>query len=213
MGSREATLLASSVGPPHIMKTVAVARKRDDDGAMKVCLSAGSNHGMNSKLDSNRMSRLFFFGSLATTVFLYACGTSPVGNNQGADGGSGGKGAAPDGGSNGQDVAGNGAGGSAATGGAGGPATGGSGGGGMNPDGAAHDTNAGGSGGTGGGGADGGACPALEPVATSQGGDLIYPSCSTADQSCQYRAAFCRCQHTPGMDAGSALVWVCQPII
>jgi hypothetical protein len=95
-----------------------------------------------------------------------------------------------------------------------------SGGGGMNPDGAARDTNAGGSGGTGGGtgGAgggtsDGGACPAQEPTTTSQGGGLVYQSCSTADQTCQYRAAFCRCQHTPGMDAGGALVWVCQPII
>ncbi|HXI57642.1 MAG TPA: hypothetical protein VNO55_16365, partial [Polyangia bacterium] len=88
-----------------------------------------------------------------------------------------------------------------------------SGGGGMNTDGGARDTNAGGSGGSSGGGADGGACPAQQPTTTSQGGDLVYQSCSIADQNCQYRAAFCRCQHAPGTDAGSALVWVCQPII
>src|SRR5258708_20005473 len=53
---------------------------------------------MNPKHGGNHMARVLFLGSLAVTVFLYACGTSPVGSNQGEVGGTGGKGAAADGG-------------------------------------------------------------------------------------------------------------------
>jgi hypothetical protein len=44
---------------------------------------------MNPKRAGKRTARLFFFGSLAAMMFLPACGTSPVGNNRGADGGGG----------------------------------------------------------------------------------------------------------------------------
>ncbi|HEX3698216.1 MAG TPA: hypothetical protein VH374_22785 [Polyangia bacterium] len=230
---------------------------------------------MNPKHGGKQVARLFSFGSLAVTVFLCACGTSTVGSNQGADGGSGG----------------NGSGGSAATGGSGGAAMGGaggsadpcadcemldhccllvaldgcnsaggcvaasgsqqqavaarcrtdlnsfittlpsqamacgatSGGNGTTPDGGASDTNGGGSGGTSGGGTggasggtvDGGACPAQEPSPTVQGGVFVFPSCSNANQTCDYPGnhSFCECKPMSGADAGSALVWNCETVI
>lgn len=166
------------------------------------------------------MMRQFISCSLlaAATVFA-ACGSSPAGNNQGVDGGSGGQGAAVDSGAlptdTAADHAGNGSGGSTAPAGAGGGSgTGGAGGnGGASSDGSARDTEPGGTGGASVGNSDGGACPATPPSAKFQDGGLVFLTCPAANQGCGYDSLVCECKPGNTVGSSSALVWVCLPVI
>jgi hypothetical protein len=129
-------------------------------------------------------------GIFSLGLLLGACGSTSPGSNDGGGGASGGGGR--------------------------GDASGG-----ASVDAAAGHGSAGASG-SGGGGArgsdaasDAGACPQDEPKVQLVDGGFVEPSCTSAGQACDYRAAFCTCgpEPQPLRSEAGGLVWNCSPII